>query len=491
MLPPAAVHALVVLEPLVRPAAVDPSAPSGTPPATPPAQVPGEAAADAVTSGVAVILAIAAALVVALLLAEVGAALTRAIGRRSRMAEGLAHRMRRPLRALLAVVLVWIGLLLATPDGTARPAWLAPVEHTLLIGTILSGAWLVGVLAFVVEDAALARWKIGAGGDRHARRLRTQISLLRRVTVVVLVIVALGASLLTFQGARQWGAGLLASAGLVSVVVGFAAQSSLSNLFAGLQLAFTDAIRLDDVVVVNGYWGRIEEITLTYVVVHVWDDRRLIVPSTSFTSQPFENWTRRAADLLGTVELDVDWAVPVGRMRAELARILQASELWDHRVGVLQVTDAVDGHVRVRALASAADAPTLFDLRCQVREGLVSWLQREHPEALPRTRWEVEAAGPSVGAGAGGTNAPGRHDADGPRPATQPLPASPAQPDETELLGTGRGQGLFTGSIQAVERSRAFTGPGEEVIADREHHAEGLQRPQDGPRPPVRERRVD
>ncbi len=139
---------------------------------------------------------------------------------------------------------------------------------------------------------------------------------------------------------------------------------------------------------------------MTYVVVHVWDDRRLMLPSTYFTTTPFENWTRRAADLLGTVELEVDWAVPVGRMRAELMRLLQASELWDHRVGVLQVTDAVDGRVRVRALASAADAPTLWDLRCAVREGLVSWLQREHPEALPRTRWEAAVGEPPASAAA-------------------------------------------------------------------------------------------
>src|SRR3712207_3167437 len=166
---------------------------------------------------------------------------------------------------------------------------------------------------------------------------------------------------MTFPGARAAGTSLFASAGVLSVVAGLAAQSSLANVFAGLQLAFTDAMRGDDVVVVGGERGRIEEITMTYIVVHLWDDRRLILPSTYFTTTPFQNWTRRQADLLGTVEMDLDWSVPVDEMRQELTRLLEASDLWDGRVGVLQVTEATGGYVRVRALASARDAPTLFD----------------------------------------------------------------------------------------------------------------------------------
>ena len=196
----------------------------------------------------------------------------------------------------------------------------------------------------MLEDAALQRYRIDVADNRHARRVRTQVQVLRRITVAILVLCAIAAILLTFPSARALGASLLASAGLISIVAGLAAQSSLANVFAGLQLAFTDAIRVDDVVVVADEWGRIEEITLTYVVVHVWDDRRLILPSTYFTTTPFENWTRRAADLLGTVELDVDWEVPVEAMRAELTRLLQDTDLWDRRVGILQVTDAVGGH---------------------------------------------------------------------------------------------------------------------------------------------------
>ena len=447
------------------------------------------------TEPVAVVLALATALILALVLAEVLAAVTRAVGRRTPLADQLSRRARRPVRIVLVVALVWIGLRVATPDP--KPHWMGWLQHLLLIALILAGAWLVGALAFVAEDAALARFRTDSRDNRHVRRIRTQITVLRRLTVLVLAVAAITASLFTFNEARVFGAGVLASAGVISVIIGLAAQSSLSNVVAGLQLAFTDAIRLDDVVVVDGVWGRIEEITMTYVVVHVWDDRRLILPSTYFTSTPFENWTRRAADLLGTVELDVDWTVPVGRMRAELMRLLQATELWDHRVGVLQVTEAVGGRVRVRALASAADAPTLWDLRCAVREGLVAWLQREHPEALPRTRWEH--SGTPAGAGGAGGPAAGTRDggADGhavaatatgspqtpERPATRQLPAPPV-PGETILVDGGRDEGLFTGSLAAVERSKAFGGPGDAVVVEREHRAEGLE-------PPRQHRRTD
>lgn len=489
--------------------------------------------ADEVVEGtvsvLAVVLAALAGVVLALLLAEVVAAVVRAAGRRTWLADNLSRRARRPLRLVLVTVAVWVALRIVSDASTP---WRPALDHVGLILLIVSVAWLVGALAFVVEDAAVARYRTDVPDNRHARRVRTQVSVLRRVTVAVLALCAVAGVLLTFDGARTYGATLLASAGVASIVLGLAAQSTLANVFAGIQLAFTDAIRVDDVVVVEGEWGRIEEITMTYVVVHVWDDRRLILPSTWFTQTPFQNWTRRAADLLGTVELDLDWAVPVDRMRAELSRLLQDSELWDHRVGVLQVTEATGGHVRVRALASAADAPTLFDLRCHVREGLVAWLQREHPEALPRTRWsplEERPVGPAAPAdreraeavhaapastlpttgplptadrpapeepsGSPATTpqqvagerleAPSRRRRDQraptppegqpvsePRPAApERVPALPVQHDTIRLDRTSR---LFTGSLQAVERSRAFSGPGQEVIEEREQTAEGL-----------------
>jgi small-conductance mechanosensitive channel len=413
--------------------------------------------ADVVVPAVAVLIGI----VVAFVLATLISAVVRRAARRSTVAADLTRRSRRALRAVLVVIAVWVALLLSTDPAP----WRDVVVHGLLIALIAAVAWLVGTLAFVLEDAAVARYRIDVADNRHARRVRTQVQVLRRLTVVVIVVCALAGVALTFPGARALGASILASAGLISIVAGLAAQSSLANVFAGIQLAFTDAIRVDDVVVVDSQWGRIEEITLTYVVVHAWDDRRLILPSTYFTTTPFENWTRRAADLLGTVELDLDWQVPIEPMRAELVRLLESTDLWDRRVGVLQVTDAVGGAVRVRALASAADAPSLFDLRCHVREGLVGWLQREAPEGLPRNRWETVAPAPPA--------APSERRA---TTGALPAPGRWSGPDDTVQVAPASDSRLFTGSIDAIERSQAFRGPGQDVIDEREQHADDERR---------------
>lgn len=406
------------------------------------------------------------AVLVALLVAVLIGALVRTVATKSTIAADLAKRSKRPLRAVLVVIAVGIALHASVPDETWESSgWMGAIGHVLLIALIAAVTWLVGTLAFVVEDAALSRYRVDVKDNRHARRVRTQIQLLRRITVAILVVVAVAAVLLSFPGVSAFGASLLASAGLLSIVAGLAAQSSLANVFAGLQLAFTDAIRVDDVVIVEEEWGRIEEITLTYVVVHVWDDRRLILPSTYFTQTPFENWTRRAAELLGTVEIDVDWQVPVDDLRGELNRLLADTDLWDQRVGVLQVTDAVNGVVRLRALASAVDAPTLFDLRCYLREGLVAYLQSSAPQALPRTRIETTqgavrparephpaARGTGIGTGSRG------HDAIEAYPDTGPQDAR-----------------LFSGSVEAIERSRSFAGPGQDVIDEREEHAASVR----------------
>lgn len=524
-------------------AAATPALPSALPSALPPAPAsapssvrslvalpaatpaPDESVVDEVGGVVGPVAAVAAGVVVAYVVATLVGVLVRRLARRSAVAADLARRSRRPTRAVLLVVGVWVALRLSTDPSP----WRVAVEHVLLILLIVAVAWLIGSLAFVLEDAALARYRIDVEDNRRARRVRTQVQLLRRITVAVLVLCAVAAILLTFPSARAFGASLLASAGLLSIVAGLAAQSSLANVFAGLQLAFTDAIRVDDVVVVDGEWGRIEEITLTYVVVHVWDDRRLILPSTHFTTTPFENWTRRQAELLGTVELDLDWEVPVDAMRAELSRLLEATDLWDGRVGILQVTDAVGGAVRVRVLASAKDAPTLFDLRCYVREGLVGWLQREAPEGLPRTRWEgrgpVEGAAARRGAVERGADVrdPDRHGvapgAATERPADDHVGAGTggSGPTAGTLADAGSADGddarapvrrsrrerqrddrhaddtmlmppaaqdarLFTGSIDALERSRSFQGPGQQVFDEREQQAgEGESRPE--PRP--------
>ncbi|WP_251045431.1 mechanosensitive ion channel family protein [Arthrobacter sp. ISL-5] len=347
-----------------------------------------------------------------------------------------------PLRLTLCLIGVRIALALTTEDAP----WRRNVDHVLLIALIASVAWLAVAILMIIEALMLTHYSVDVADNRRARRLRTQMILTRRVGIALIVILAFGVALLTFPDVRALGAGILASAGLLSIVAGLAVQSALVNVFAGVQLAFTDAIRVDDVVVVQKEWGRIEEITLTYVVVHIWDDRRLILPSTYFTTTPFENWTRRRSEVMGTVEFDLDWRAPVEAMRTELKSLLAGTALWDERVGILQVTDATSGFVRVRILVSAADSAALFDLRCLIREELVGFLQQHHPQALPHLRWETVSS-------AQGSPSPAQ------RPELEAHPRQPSDPHDSQL---------FTGSIEAVERSRAFTGPGEQVFEDRE-----------------------
>ena len=357
---------------------------------------------------------------------------------------------RQPLR--LALCLLGVRTALGLTAGSET--WHAGVDHLLLIALIGAVAWLAIAVLLIVEAAVLTRHSVDVADNRRARRLRTQMILARRIAVALVVVLAAGTAMLTFPAIQALGAGLLASAGVISIVAGLAAQTSLVNVFAGMQLAFTDAIRVDDVVVVQKEWGRIEEITLTYVVVHLWDDRRLILPSTYFTTTPFENWTRRQSEVMGTVEFDLDWRAPVEDMRTELRRVLAGTELWDERVGVLQITDATGGFVRVRILVSAADSAALFDLRCLVRETMVTFLQQRHPEALPHQRWEQAADD----AGTATRRRPPLREPGSPA-ATGPLP--PADPHESQL---------FTGSIEAIERSRAFSGPGDEVFEERDRN---------------------
>ncbi|MEU5880644.1 mechanosensitive ion channel domain-containing protein [Spirillospora sp. NPDC047279] len=265
------------------------------------------------------------------------------------------------------------------------------VRHALRIGAIGATTWLVLRVAYALTDPALNKLtRIEGERNRRARRARTQMMLLRRIAAVVIVILAVGAALFTFPAVRALGAGVLASAGVAGLVVGIAARPTLGNLFAGLQLAFSDALRLDDVVVVQGQWGRVEELTLSYVVVHLWDDRRLILPVSYFTEQPFENWTRHSSRVLGTVVIHMDWSVPVEELRTEVHAFLRENPLWDRREWVLEVTDVLpNGLVQVRALMSAADSASAWDLRCDVREHLVRYIRDNHPEALPRFRTEL------------------------------------------------------------------------------------------------------
>ncbi|REF01154.1 mechanosensitive ion channel family protein [Thermomonospora umbrina] len=265
------------------------------------------------------------------------------------------------------------------------------IRHLLWIGAVATATWLLMRITYALTDPALNRLtRIEGERNRRARRARTQMLLLRRIAGVAVVIVAVGLVLFSFPAVRALGAGMLASAGVAGLVVGIAARPVLGNLLAGLQLAFSDALRLDDVVVVDGEWGRIEELTLSYVVVLAWDERRIILPVSYFTEQPFENWTRQGSRVVGSVLFHVDWTVPVDDLRTELYRFLRGHPLWDQRDWVLQVTEVLpNGLIQLRALMSAADAASAWDLRCDAREHVVGYLRREHPEALPRFRAEL------------------------------------------------------------------------------------------------------
>lgn len=321
-------------------------------------------------------LAVAAALLVLIEL------LVRVIALKQAWVAVLLRHTRPALRLLLVGVAVWASVNLAAPESRFSEV----IDRVLTVSVIGLFTWLLVEVVDFAFDGAMVRFPIGADATRAARRAHTQLTFLKRLATVTIIIVGVSAALLTFPQMQALGASLLASAGLAGIVAGLAAQSTLGNVFAGVQIAFSDAIRVDDIVIVEGEWGRIEEITLTYVVIRIWDDRRLVVPSTHFTSTPFENWTRTGSELLGSVELDLDWRVSPAAMRERLAIVLDGTTLWDRRVSVLQVSAATDGVVRVRILVSAADAGSLFDLRNYVREQLVEWVQLESPGAMPRTR---------------------------------------------------------------------------------------------------------
>lgn len=392
------------------------------------------------------IIAVLAAAASALFVVGVTHRIARRLGQRSLLLTGLARHAHRAFQVATTILAVQFAVRFTTGYATGT-SWRKALLHILVLGVIAAGAWLVAALLVVVEDTALARFQVEVADNRH-RRIRTQVVLLRRLTIAVVVFLALGVMLMTFPAVRGIGAGVLTSAGVVGVVAALAAQSLLGNVFAGLQLAFSDAVRLGDVVVVDGEWGRIEELTLSYVVLRIWDDRRLILPTSYFTSKPFQNWTRSEAAVLGTAEFDVDWSISVQAMREELRRLAESSELWDGRVCVLQVIDATGGMIKVRALVSAANAGHLWDLRCLVREHLVAWVWKQRPTAMPRMRAEVGDAG-------GG----------------QPWQwASPRRPSQAGQLADGAGSDdarIFGGSEDGTARSEAFVGPDEPADSHR------------------------
>lgn len=300
--------------------------------------------------------------------------------------QSLVIRVRRPTQ--MAILLILFSLLIQMPPISLHLR--ETFNRFIGLPWIAVWTWLILAMIRVAEDVVIAKYQINVSDNLHARRIQTQIKILRHIGVVLLLVVSGSMVLMTFPGIRHLGVSLLASAGLVGLVVGMAARPALSNLIAGVQIAFTQPIRLDDVVVVEGEWGRIEEINTTNVIVRIWDLRRLVLPLTYFIETPFQNWTRTTANIMGTVFLYVDYTVPVEEVRKELGRIMEASELWDKGFWNLQVTDSKNHTVELRALMTAADSSIAWDLRCDVREKLIAFLQKTYPDCLPKTRIEIE-----------------------------------------------------------------------------------------------------
>ncbi|MDX3533925.1 mechanosensitive ion channel [Streptomyces sp. MB09-01] len=305
---------------------------------------------------------------------------------------GLLRRCRLPFQVVLCTSLLrgsyrWARVLPDHPVGVGR---------FLTLVLIASVAWLAVRIATAAVDSTYARYAAAAEDDARVRRVRTQVTLIQRVVTAVVVVVAAAAMLLTFPPMRTFGASMLASAGVLGIVAGIAAQAALGNLFAGLQIAFGDTVRIGDTVVVDKEWGRVEEITLTFLTVRTWDERRITMPVSYFTSKPYENWSRGGAQMTGTVFWHLDHSAPLALMREQLQEILQELPEWDGRGGGLAVTDTTPHTVQVRAVVTAKDADDLWTLRCAVRERLIDWLVTHHPYALPRVTTSEAAPRPEA-----------------------------------------------------------------------------------------------
>jgi small-conductance mechanosensitive channel len=260
------------------------------------------------------------------------------------------------------------------------------ISRTMEILLVASFAGVLISSLNVLQDYVFNVYNLNKDDNLKERKIRTQLQFIRKIIIVMIILITVAIILLSFDNVRKIGAGLLTGVGIGSIIIGFAAQKSLGNILAGFQIAFTQPIRIDDVLVVEGEWGRIEDITLTYVVLNIWDQRRLILPITYFIEKPFQNWTRTTSELLGTVFLYVDYTFPVDELRTELTRLLNLSALWDKRVGILQVTDAKEKTIELRALVSARNSSQAFDLRCYVRENLIKFIRERYPSSIPKIR---------------------------------------------------------------------------------------------------------
>ncbi|TVR82926.1 MAG: mechanosensitive ion channel family protein [Rhodospirillales bacterium] len=335
-----------------------------------------------ITAGVLILVAGAA-----LVLHRIAFAVGERISRRTpgNIDSGVIHYGYQPAQ----VIFVTLGLIIVMPTLPLPEDVRIGLQRLLVLVQTAAIGWLAVRLTNIINDTVAARYDLQAADNLVAREVHTRVRMLQRILVVVIVVITACLILMAIPSIRQIGVTLFASAGVAGLVIGFAARPALSNLIAGVQLALTQPIRIDDVVIVEGEWGWIEEIRSTFVVVRVWDLRRLVVPLSHFIEQPFQNWTRRTADILGTVFLYVDYTVPVDAVRQELHRLVQDNPLWDGQVWGLQVTNATERTVELRALVGARTSGDAWNLRCQLREQLIEFLQRQYPDSLPKMRAEL------------------------------------------------------------------------------------------------------
>ena len=292
-----------------------------------------------------------------------------------------------PVILLIVILSLWLPLSFARFSESI----VATTGKILTLLTIANFSWIGIRLIQLTKFFILRQYNMDQKDNLRARKIYTQFKIIERVATFVIILIALSLALMTFKSIREIGVSLIASAGISGIIIGFAAQKVLGGILAGIQLAITQPIRIDDVVIVENEWGNIEEINLTYVVVKIWDQRRLILPTTYFIETPFQNWTRTNSDILGTVFIYTDYTVPFDELRKELTRLLSNTDLWDGKVNVLQVTDSTEKTVEIRALVSASDSPTAWNLRVYIRENLIQYLQKKHPDSLPKSRIVFES----------------------------------------------------------------------------------------------------
>ena len=301
-------------------------------------------------------------------------------------------RLASPVRIFLPLFILDIVL----PLMQLNARYYIILNKTIGIFLIVSFAAILIAIVRICQDYVVNTYDLKKEDNLKERKIRTQLQFVRKFVIFLIVVLTICAILLSFDSLRRLGAGLLTGVGVGGIIVGFAAQRSLGNLLAGFQIAFTQPIRIDDVLVVEGEWGRVEEITLTYVVVSIWDERRLILPINYFIEKPFQNWTRTNSEILGTAFIYLDYTAPVSEIRKEFTRLINTTELWDKRVQVLQVTNTTEKTIELRALMSASSSSRAFDLRCYIRENLVAFIQENYPACLPTTRAIVKSENQEV-----------------------------------------------------------------------------------------------